>query len=222
MKPSFNIRIFDDDDDDDDVSVTNACVFQGDGHSAHQFKYKPRRLLHQAATWNNAAMAAVLLSHDADKNARDFNVSSPEFAGSVFSSICCTQRSVVDASQAEILSEQHRQGLLCYCCYDCAASVNEVSRGIEGRWDLGFSFLEASICKLCHSLESRDLQMLGKQICQSLLLQLDSDFPWLSGSVCSALYVCLLPDMCRCMTGNLVSQAGVSTGVHLGQSIQQH
>ena len=123
---------------DDDVSVINACVFQGDGHSAHQFKYKPRRLLHQAAMWNNAAMAAVLLSHDADKNARDFSVSSSEVADSVFSSVCCTQRSVVDASQAEILRKQHRQALLCYCCYDCAASVNEVSGGIEGRWDSPF------------------------------------------------------------------------------------
>ena len=50
-------------------------MMQGEGHSAHQFKYKPRRLLHQAAMWNNAAMTAVLLAHDADKNARDFNVS---------------------------------------------------------------------------------------------------------------------------------------------------
>lgn len=130
VKPLFNTGMF-----DDDVSVISACVFQGDGHSAHQFKYKPRRLLHQAAMWNNAAMAAVLLSHDADKNARDFNVSSSEVAGSVFNSICCTQWSVVDASQGDIFSEQHRQGLLCYCCYDCAASINEVSGGTEGRRD---------------------------------------------------------------------------------------
>lgn len=38
-------------------------------------KYKPRRLLHQAVIWGNAALAALLLQHDADQNARDFNVS---------------------------------------------------------------------------------------------------------------------------------------------------
>ena len=53
----------------------NHFLRQGDAHSPHQFKYKPRRLLHQAAIWNNAAMADLLLSHKADQNARDFKVS---------------------------------------------------------------------------------------------------------------------------------------------------
>lgn len=42
-----------------------------------EFKYKPRRLLHQAVIWGNAALAALLLQHDADQNARDFNGWSP-------------------------------------------------------------------------------------------------------------------------------------------------
>lgn len=48
---------------------------QGDAHSPHQYRYKPRRLLHQAAIWNNAAIADLLLLYEADQNARDFNVS---------------------------------------------------------------------------------------------------------------------------------------------------
>ena len=50
-------------------------ALQGDGKNTHQYKYKPRRLLHQAAIWNNAAMIGLLLANNADKNARDFSVS---------------------------------------------------------------------------------------------------------------------------------------------------
>ena len=50
-------------------------ALQGDGTNTHQYKYKPRRLLHQAAMWNYAAMAELLLANNADKNARDFSVS---------------------------------------------------------------------------------------------------------------------------------------------------
>lgn len=45
----------------------------GDGKNTHQYKYKPRRLLHQAAIWNHAAMTELLLANNADINARDFS-----------------------------------------------------------------------------------------------------------------------------------------------------
>ncbi|KAL0021177.1 hypothetical protein WJX77_008877 [Trebouxia sp. C0004] len=45
----------------------------GDGKHTHQYKYKPRRLLHQAAIWNNVAMTALLKANNADNNARDFS-----------------------------------------------------------------------------------------------------------------------------------------------------
>lgn len=61
-----------------------AILSQGNGHTSpghssaedsYQYRYKPRRLLHQAAIWNNAAVADLLLQHEADENARDHNVS---------------------------------------------------------------------------------------------------------------------------------------------------
>lgn len=55
--------------------LTKLYVLQGDGKHTHQYKYKPRRLLHQAAIWNNVAMTALLLANNADNNARDFSVS---------------------------------------------------------------------------------------------------------------------------------------------------
>ncbi|DBA78665.1 TPA: hypothetical protein ACH3X1_008583 [Trebouxia sp. C0004] len=47
--------------------------YEGDGKHTHQYKYKPRRLLHQAAIWNNVAMTALLKANNADNNARDFS-----------------------------------------------------------------------------------------------------------------------------------------------------
>ncbi len=58
-------------------SVVQALLYILMLHSPHphQYKYKPRRLLHQAAIWNNVAMTALLLANNADNNARDFSVS---------------------------------------------------------------------------------------------------------------------------------------------------
>ncbi|KAL0045981.1 hypothetical protein WJX82_010322 [Trebouxia sp. C0006] len=49
----------------------NEIYMPGEGKNTHQYKYKPRRLLHQATIWNNAAVTRLLLGNDADKNARD-------------------------------------------------------------------------------------------------------------------------------------------------------
>ena len=55
--------------------VLTYVALQGEGKNTHQYKYKPRRLLHQATIWNNAAVTRLLLGNDADENARDFSVS---------------------------------------------------------------------------------------------------------------------------------------------------
>lgn len=52
-----------------------ATLLQGDGHNQHQLKYKPHRLLHQAVLWDDLAMLHLLLQHDADVDAQQYNVS---------------------------------------------------------------------------------------------------------------------------------------------------
>ncbi|KAL3149972.1 hypothetical protein ABBQ38_013329 [Trebouxia sp. C0009 RCD-2024] len=60
-----------------DEAYTPGNNLSTNGAWSPEFKYKPRRLLHQGVIWGNAAMTALLLQHDADQNARDFNGWSP-------------------------------------------------------------------------------------------------------------------------------------------------
>ncbi len=58
------------------VMLLVLLLVQIDGQNRHTFKYKPRKLLHQAVTCGDATTTGLLLQYGADVDAQDHNVSS--------------------------------------------------------------------------------------------------------------------------------------------------